>query len=80
MVEINQNLNNLMKSLPQISSKITWDKPRFLKSWRLQNFRNNITNRANLTQERVNLTRSDDTRKSHKTFIMTAKNEYDGKL
>ena len=40
IVEINQILNNLKESLPKISSKLPWDKPRFYQNTKSNNFNN----------------------------------------
>mmetsp|Transcript_29533 Transcript_29533/g.26115 ORF Transcript_29533/g.26115 Transcript_29533/m.26115 type:complete len:401 (-) Transcript_29533:59-1261(-) len=63
MKEINKTLTDLKKSLPTITSKLTWEKPLFYRRSKYNLLDKNIKNRSRLKNQATNGARSEETRK-----------------
>lgn len=77
MQQIDQSLSDLQKSLPKISSKLPWDKPRFIEGSQNQPYIGRLNSRSRLSSY-ANGSKSEDTRGSNKRLKSINKGEYDG--
>ena len=80
MKEINSTLIELKKSLPTITSKLTWDKPLFYKKSKYDHLRKKMRNRSRTNNQCEKKSQSEDVRKRKNSMHKQSNNEYEGKF